>query len=120
MYQRLYLPQEALALIFQGSDVEYPRELVEHFTKLLGIYPVGSFVKLDTGEMGIVIKNNRNKLLAPVVKVLFETTGERLVTPYIKDLASSENQTEEHQIRVLNSLDPLSFNVTTDHYYLQA
>ena len=32
---------------------------MEHFTRLMGIYPVGSFVKLESGEMGLVIRINR-------------------------------------------------------------
>jgi putative nucleotidyltransferase with HDIG domain len=112
MYQKMYLPQEALALIFQGADDEFPRELVEYFTKLLGIYPVGSFVKLATGEMGVVVKNNRSKLLAPVVKIVFDETGKQLVTPYLKDLAAADEQTEERLLRVERSLDPRMYHVT--------
>ncbi len=113
-YQKNYIPQEALALIFQGADDEYPRNLVEHFTKLLGIYPVGSFVRLDSGEMGVVIKNNRQKLLTPVVKVLFDEHGNRLTTPYIKDLSAEEIRHEDQGIRIVNSIDPLNYNVSVE------
>ena len=57
------IPQEALALIFQGADDEYPRKIVEHLIKLLGIYPVGSLIVLESGEIGVVTKINRNNLL---------------------------------------------------------
>jgi putative nucleotidyltransferase with HDIG domain len=119
MYHRLYLPQEALALIFQGADDEFPRRLVEHFTKLLGIYPVGSFVKLDSGEMGVVVRNNRQKLLMPVVKVLFDEAGILLATPYIKDLSVADASDEMQAGRVVHSVDPRSFNIPDNHYYLQ-
>lgn len=112
IHQRDYLPQEALALIFQGADIEYPRLLVEHFTKLLGIYPVGSFVKLDSGEMGVVIKNNRDKLLKPIVKILFDKEGRRLVTPYIKDLSKEEEDSEGNVLSITTSLNPERFNLT--------
>ncbi|MCX7725259.1 MAG: HD-GYP domain-containing protein [Chitinispirillaceae bacterium] len=112
IHQRDYIPQEALALIFQGADIEYPRLLVEHFTKLLGIYPVGSFVKLDSGEMGVVIKNNRDKLLKPVVKILFSKDGKKLETPYIKDLAKEEEDREGNILSITTSLNPEKFNLT--------
>jgi putative nucleotidyltransferase with HDIG domain len=111
--KRTFIPQEALALIFQGADDDYPRDLVEHFTKLLGIYPVGSFVKLDSGEMGIVVKNNRQRLLTPVVKVLFNAQGVRLETPYLSDLSVAANNPGGMGVRVDASLDPHSFNVST-------
>ncbi len=119
MHFRTYIPQEALALIFQGADDEFPRELVEHFTKLLGIYPVGSFVKLDSGEMGVVVKNNRQKLLAPVVKILFNEKGDRCTTPYVNDLSIADSQPAGPGVRVLNSLDPHLFNVTTETCFYQ-
>lgn len=118
MYQRMYLPQEALALIFQGADDEFPRELVEHFTKLLGIYPVGSFVKFTSGEMGVVVKNNRSKLLAPVVRILFDKTGKQLATPYLKDLAAASEQTEDRLMRVDRSLDPRMYHVAINEEIL--
>lgn len=119
MYQKCYLPQEALALIFQGTDNEYPRELIEHFTKLLGIYPVGSFVQLDSGEMGVVIKINRTQLLSPVVRVLFDKDGRRLHTPYINDLsATAVNNTDEPPQKVTQSLDPQLYHVTLSHDFL--
>ena len=114
LHRKNYIPQEALALIFQGADDEYPRTLVEHFTKLLGIYPVGSFVRLDSGEMGVVVRNNRQKLLTPVVKVLFDSQGARLEVPYLNDLSLTENQNEDQGLRIVNSLDPLTFNVSVD------
>ena len=118
MYHRLYLPQEALALIFQGADVEYPRLLVEHFAKLLGIYPVGSFVKLESGEMGVIIKNNRDHLLTPIVKILFDENGVRLTTPYIRDLSKTTSNIDSGS-RVSGSVDPRTFNVDGDQYYFQ-
>ncbi|MBN1577818.1 MAG: HD domain-containing protein [Chitinispirillaceae bacterium] len=117
LHHKNYIPQEALALIFQGADDDYPRPMVEHFTKLLGIYPVGSFVKLDSGEMGVVVKNNRQKLLTPLVKVLFDGQGIRLETPYLNDLSVTDNQFERNDVRIIHSLDPFAFNVTTDEFF---
>jgi putative nucleotidyltransferase with HDIG domain len=112
-YRKPCLPQEALALIFQGSDEEYPRELVEHFTKMLGIYPVGSFVKLATGEMGIVIKINRTSLLTPQVMVLFDNNGERVQIPYVKNLAVSDREFDE---KIECSLDPLIYQINPSEF----
>jgi putative nucleotidyltransferase with HDIG domain len=117
-YRRTYIPQEALALIFQGADEELPRRLVEHFTKLLGIYPVGSFVKIDSGEMGVVIRNNRSKLLMPIVKILFDENGTQLATPYIKDLSIVSPGADEQQTpRVVNSLDPAGYNLRNNQFF---
>lgn len=118
MFNRMYLPQEALAHIFQSADEEFPRSLVEHFTKLLGIYPVGTFVKLDTGEMGVVVKNNRSKLLSPSVRILFNKDGARLTTPYIRDLSLPAISPDEQATRVMQSLDPAAVKINVDQFII--
>jgi putative nucleotidyltransferase with HDIG domain len=110
-HRKSCLPQEALALIFQGSDEEYSRTLVEYFTKMLGIYPVGSFVKLVSQEMGIVVKINRNSLLAPHVMILFDSQGNRLGSPYIRNLMIDGEKVGN---KIECSLNPESFQVNTD------
>jgi putative nucleotidyltransferase with HDIG domain len=120
-YRPAFLPQEALALIFQGSDEEFPRDFVEHFAKLLGIYPVGSFVKLDSGEMGVVIRINRDRLLEPTVMVLFDPKGRLLETPRVRDLAHSNRTREAAEIRrIQRSLNPKEYGIDPSKAVLQA
>lgn len=112
-HRKSCLPQEALALIFQGSDEEYPRLLVEHFTKMLGIYPVGSFVKLASNEMGIVVKVNRNSLLTPHVMILFDSESKKVKAPFIRNLVESN---EKNVCRIECSLNPEHFQVNTNEF----
>jgi putative nucleotidyltransferase with HDIG domain len=102
------IPQEALARIFRSvEDGEYPRLLVEQFTRLLGIYPIGSFVKLQSGEKGMVIRIHRSSLLTPVVLILFNKQGKRLEKPFVRDLLAGSAHSAGHiQYKVEVSLDP--------------
>jgi HD-GYP domain-containing protein (c-di-GMP phosphodiesterase class II) len=111
-YHHASLPQEALAAIFQQADEDYPRMLVEQFTRLLGVYPVGSFVRLITGEMGMVIRINRTALLSPAVLMLFDKRGARLSKPFVRDLSTeSSGESGSPLYRVEKSLDPFMFNI---------
>jgi putative nucleotidyltransferase with HDIG domain len=110
------LPQEALALIFQGADEQYPRELVEYFTRLMGIYPVGSFVKLESGEMGLVIKVNRDNLLSPQLIMLFDQGGRRIEKLQIRDLSRNEESKREFW-KVSCSLDPANFGINPAEFF---
>lgn len=114
--QRGCLPQEALALIFQGADEQYPRELVEYFTRLMGIYPVGSFVKLESGEMGLVIKVNREHLLSPQLVMLFDKGGRRIEKLQIRDLSINE-ESEREFWKVSCSLDPANFGINPADFF---
>lgn len=112
-YRKSCLPQEALALIFQGSDEEYPRFIVEHFTKMLGIYPIGSFVKLLSQEMGIVVKVNKTSLLTPQVVILFDANCKKIQTPFIRNLSEFA---ENENWKIECCLNPENYQVNSDEY----
>ena len=45
------------------------------FVKSLGIYPIGSLVKLASGKLGVVIEQGEQSLLKPKVKVFFGSSS---------------------------------------------
>ena len=59
------------------------------FVKSLGIYPIGSLVKLASGKLGVVIEQGEQSLLKPKVKVLFSTKSQAYIKPEVIDLARS-------------------------------
>ncbi len=113
-YRSPCLPQEALALIFQGAGEEYPKDLVEAFTRFLGIYPVSSFVKLESGEMGLVIKNNLGSLLTPSLIICCDKKGNRLKRPFVRDLAASRSEAVPVPWRIEMSMNPEMYGVQMD------
>lgn len=59
------------------------------FVKSLGIYPIGSLVKLASGKLGVVIEQGEQSLLKPKVKVFFSTKSQAYIKPEVIDLARS-------------------------------
>jgi len=59
------------------------------FVKSLGIYPIGSLVRLESGKLGVVIEQGEQSLLKPKVKVFFSTKSQAYLKPEIIDLARS-------------------------------
>ena len=59
------------------------------FVKSLGIYPIGSLVRLESGKLGVVIEQGEQSLLKPKVKVFFSTKSQAYLRPEIIDLARS-------------------------------
>ncbi|MBU3695627.1 HD-GYP domain-containing protein [Dechloromonas sp.] len=59
------------------------------FVKSLGIYPIGSLVRLESGKLGVVIEQGEQSLLKPKVKVFFSTKAQAYIKPETIDLAHS-------------------------------
>jgi putative nucleotidyltransferase with HDIG domain len=57
------------------------------FVKSLGIYPIGSLVKLESGKLAVVMEQSRKSLTAPIVKVFFSTKAGCHLMPEIVDLS---------------------------------
>lgn len=54
-WRKAYLPDEALAALLRESGKQFDPALLKIFVNTVGLYPVGTLVRLDSGEMGIVV-----------------------------------------------------------------
>ena len=63
--------------------------IFQAFVKSLGIYPVGSLVRLESGKLGVVVEQNGQSLLKPRLKVFFSTRSQSYLKPETIDLARS-------------------------------
>jgi len=59
------------------------------FVKSLGIYPIGSFIRLESGKLGVVVEQGEQSLLKPKVRVFFSTKSQAYIKPETIDLARS-------------------------------
>lgn len=63
-------PHEACEIVMACANKLYSHELVVTFLKHIAAYPTGCTVKLNTGEVGIVVDQNKSLPMRPVVRVL--------------------------------------------------
>lgn len=84
-YKAGWEPADSIRRMASWKDHFDPR-IFQAFVKSIGIYPVGSLVKLGSGVLGVVAEQNMQSLLTPVVKVFFSATGKHQIKPYTVDL----------------------------------
>jgi HD-GYP domain-containing protein (c-di-GMP phosphodiesterase class II) len=65
-------PFETLKGLHEQRGIQFDEGLVKHFIDMIGVFPVGSVVELNTGEIAIVIGNNRQKTLQPRLVKLYD------------------------------------------------
>ena len=95
--QRAYqtsLPSDRVLEVLRRNDgQQFDQHLVRRFSQLVGIYPAGSAVRLDTGELAVVVTIYAPDPHRPQVRVIVDRMGARLDVPY--DVNLWESQLEE-------------------------
>lgn len=86
VYRKGYLPHQALEFVLGGAAAGFDNQVVEAFMRCVAIYPKGSSVRLRTGEVGIVLGASTGQPQRPLLRIIVDSAGNRLSTPYEVDM----------------------------------
>ena len=110
VYHKGMEPTTALKKLFEWSKFHFNPELVQHFICLIGIYPVGSLVKLESGLLGIVVNSGNENLLRPTVRTVFDIKREHSVSPHDIDLSIQlDDRIVQHESPHSWGIDPFKY-----------
>lgn len=84
-YRKRVLPHQAWEYIMTYAHTQFDGKIVPHFLKQVAPYPNGSIVQLNTKEKAVVVSQNIDCLLRPIVQV-FEYQGKPVSRPFHYDL----------------------------------
>ncbi len=98
-------PSNALNVIFKGRGSRFQPALVEQFIQCVGVYPVGSAIELNTGEVGIVIAQNPLRRLQPRVMVVKDAKGYESRPYKMLDLAKEPKAAPDQIYRIRRTLE---------------
>jgi putative nucleotidyltransferase with HDIG domain len=107
-YQQAFPTDRILAVLKKNDGTQFDQHLVRRFTQLVGIYPAGNLVRLDSGDIAVVLKTYAPDPYRPRVRVLIDATGTRLDPPVDIDLWEAG----EHGARSVQApLDPAVYGI---------
>lgn len=104
-YAQPLAPSTALSMLYKWRGTFFDTALVEQFIRCIGIFPVGSTVELNTGEVGIVIAQNAEKRLQPRVMLIRDANGQQLRPQKLIDLSRNPKASADEPYRIKRTLE---------------
>jgi HD-GYP domain-containing protein (c-di-GMP phosphodiesterase class II) len=108
-YKDGWEPGVSLQRMAQWAE-HFDDEVFKAFVKSVGIYPIGSMVKLKSGRLAVVIDQSPKSLLTPILKVFFSTKSKSRIKVEVLDLSKSNAQDS-----IVGHENPLAWGVNDVH-----
>ena len=93
------------AIMAQKDNPQFNRVLLRGFVNLMGLFPIGTIVRLNTEEVAVVTAEHPEDPFRPQVKVLFDTLGDPLESPILANTWERDWRGEFPRA-VVESIDP--------------
>ncbi|MGE5894630.1 MAG: HD-GYP domain-containing protein, partial [bacterium] len=117
VYSRTPLkPDKALSVMVDRAGRMIDPVLLKVFINMVGVYPIGTLVFLDTREMGLVYEANPLYPDRPRVLVIIDGTGNKVDT-YVVDLTEQDKQ-GGYVRKIYKTLDPNRYKINLSEYLL--
>jgi HD-GYP domain-containing protein (c-di-GMP phosphodiesterase class II) len=113
-------PSAAISLLYKWRGIYFDAHLVEQFIRCIGIFPVGSLVELNTGEVGVVIAQNPAKRLLPRVMVVRDAQRNPMIPQKLLDLARSPMASKDEPYRIRGTLEYGAVPFEADELFVKA
>ncbi|GBG14673.1 phosphodiesterase [Novimethylophilus kurashikiensis] len=84
-YKAGWCPAESLRRMTEWSKGHFDGRVFQAFVKSVGIYPIGTLVKLKSGKLGVVVDQGEQSLLTPKVKAFFSSKSNMRILPEVID-----------------------------------
>lgn len=107
--------QGALEEIHEQRGKLFNPALMEQFVQCVGLYPIGTLLELESGEVGVVIQQNRVHRSRPRILLLLESDKSPVPGYKIIDLRADASR----KLRVAKTLPPDAYGLSADDYYLR-
>ncbi len=111
-------PSFAVRKLYEWRNIDFQAELIEEFIQAIGIYPAGTLVELSSGEVGIVIAENRERRLRPKVLLLLDQQKLPIKDSRILNLRDIECTDTGASLDIIASLEPGAYGISPDDVYL--
>ena len=105
-------PDRALGLLLEGAGRDFDPILIKVFINMLGVYPVGTLLKLDTGDLALVVSSSQKKgEKRPVVCLMHRAPDGNYHKGQTIDLSKRDSGTGNYIRGISETYHPSSFGI---------
>ena len=120
VYNRFpYVSEKILGIMLERSGKDFDPAVVKVFINMIGIYPLGTLVLLNTNEMGLVtqIQEDTELIDRPKVCLLYYGDGEYRKGKVV-DLRETDQVTGDFKRSIVKTLDPNEYNMNVAEFLI--
>ena len=111
-------PSNALSVIYKGRGRQFHAALVEQFIQCIGVFPVGSVVELNSGEIAVVIAQNLVRRLQPRIMVVKDSKGNPIIPYKMLDLMNEPKVGPDKPYRIQRTMEYGSVKIDPRELFL--
>lgn len=100
VYHQGMEPHIALRKLLEWSSHHLDPELTQQFIRCVGIYPIGSLVRLQSERLAIVVGRGREGMRQPLVRLVLDIKRRRYLNQDVLDLSDAAQAGQERIVRV--------------------
>lgn len=104
-------PSAALKNLYNWAPNNFDLDLIEAFIRSIGIYPVGSLVQLNTGDVGVVVASNESHRLRPLILLVLDAEHQPHGQRRLINLASPVWESGPVKPRIERVLEPGAYGI---------
>lgn len=113
VYQMPHNPVEAIKLMTNLSGRHFNPDTLKKFINMIGLYPVGTMVRLTTNEIGIVMKVKPDAPDCPQLKIVYDSDGKTLDKSYEIELGTDEWK----DTKIAATVNPATVNIDLGAFF---
>lgn len=116
---KIMSPDRALGYMLEESGTSFDPVLLKIFINMLGAFPVGTLVDLDTSEMGLVISPSKGEdRTHPIVQLLELDAKKKYQKGAVVDLSERNPRTGKHLRNIIETRHPSDLGIQAAAYLL--
>ncbi len=107
-----FTPYDALRNMYQRRQRDFDETLVLRFVQCIGIYPVGSLVELNSGDVGMVVDSHPRHRLLPKVRLLLGRDGQPYQNGVTVDLLHQQVSSAVQALRIRAAVHRAQYGIS--------